>query len=324
MQGEGGYVWEEAYKRSWDILADDAAIEALAHIIRRPKKRLEAGVQRGIIRYVCLMVDLSIHAMSTDWRPTAAETALRMTKSFIGQFFDQNPLSMLSLCIIRDGIATPLTSFSSNPTYHLSALETRDNRVPSGEPSLQNALELAMNSLSLVPSHGTKQVVILYSALTTCDPGDILETGKELAKHKIQVNVVGLAAQLQVCKTLASQTGGQYTVAMNETHLEQIIADLVEPPPLQTNKPLSNFILMDSPRIWCFQALCCVCGTCFLFSVLCAFTQQTTVTRAQSPKASNVQDAKRLCAVYQWIVLCVACLLSLVPFWLVLIITCFL
>lgn len=45
-----------------------------------------------------------------------------------------------------------------------------------GEPSLQNSLELALKSLRLLPSHASKEILVIIGALTTCDPGDINET----------------------------------------------------------------------------------------------------------------------------------------------------
>lgn len=48
--------------------------------------------------------------------------------------------------------------------------------APVGEPSLQNSIELALKSLRLLPSHASKEILIIVGALTTCDPGDINET----------------------------------------------------------------------------------------------------------------------------------------------------
>lgn len=48
--------------------------------------------------------------------------------------------------------------------------------APTGEPSLQNSIELALKSLRLLPSHASKEILIIVGALTTCDPGDINET----------------------------------------------------------------------------------------------------------------------------------------------------
>lgn len=45
-----------------------------------------------------------------------------------------------------------------------------------GEPSLQNGLELAMKSLKLVPSHASREILIIMGSLTTCDPIDLTLT----------------------------------------------------------------------------------------------------------------------------------------------------
>lgn len=45
-----------------------------------------------------------------------------------------------------------------------------------GEPSLQNSLELAVKSLKNLPSHASREILVIMGSLTTCDPGDITET----------------------------------------------------------------------------------------------------------------------------------------------------
>lgn len=55
-------------------------------------------------------------------------------------------------------------------------MQTLQQTVVSGEPSLQNSLELATKLLKLLPSHASKEILVIVGALTTCDPGDINET----------------------------------------------------------------------------------------------------------------------------------------------------
>lgn len=52
-----------------------------------------------------------------------------------------------------------------------------------GEPSLQNALELALKTLKMLPSHASKEVLLIMGSLTTCDPSDIEETIQVLIIH---------------------------------------------------------------------------------------------------------------------------------------------
>lgn len=49
-----------------------------------------------------------------------------------------------------------------------------------GGISLQNGLKLAQECLTRVPLHGHRELLCLVAALSTCDPGDVHETVKEL------------------------------------------------------------------------------------------------------------------------------------------------
>lgn len=50
------------------------------------------------------------------------------------------------------------------------------NLALSGEPSLQNTLELAERILKPLPGHASREILVLFGSLTTCDPGDINTT----------------------------------------------------------------------------------------------------------------------------------------------------
>lgn len=51
-----------------------------------------------------------------------------------------------------------------------------------GEPSLQNTLDFAGRVLRPLPAHASRELLVLFASLTTCDPGDINTT--------IQVNKI--------------------------------------------------------------------------------------------------------------------------------------
>lgn len=46
-----------------------------------------------------------------------------------------------------------------------------------------------------------------------------------------RVSVVGIAAEVYVCRRIADDTGGSYGVALNEGHLEQLLLAHSTPPP---------------------------------------------------------------------------------------------
>ena len=146
---------------------------------------------------------------------------INATEAFILSYFDQNPLSQIGIIITRDSVGEKLTELSGtslslsqlipgNPTKHIVALKAQNGAE--GEASLQNALEVAKTSLSFVPRYGTREIVIIYGGLTTCDPGDIYETVDGLKKENIKVSVIGLSAEIHICRALADATGGSEPV----------------------------------------------------------------------------------------------------------------
>jgi len=46
------------------------------------------------------------------------------------------------------------------------------------------------------------------ASLTTCDPGDINETIKKLKANHIRCSIIGLAAEVQICKRICEETKG--------------------------------------------------------------------------------------------------------------------
>lgn len=145
----------------------------------------------------------------------------KTVEAFIREFFDQNPLSQIGLITIKDGVAHCLTDLGGSPESHIKALTGK--LECSGDSSLQNALELVHDNLSQIPSYGHREVLILYSALSTCDPGDIMETIKKCKKSKIRCSVIGLSAELFICKHLCQETGGLYSVALDEVSSTYLI-----------------------------------------------------------------------------------------------------
>jgi transcription initiation factor TFIIH subunit 2 len=54
-------------------------------------------------------------------------------------------------------------------------------------------------------------------SLTSCDPGDIFETIENFRRDGIRSSVIGLAAEVHVCKVLCKETGGEIEVEVLST-----------------------------------------------------------------------------------------------------------
>ncbi|KAI9029717.1 Ssl1-like-domain-containing protein [Phycomyces nitens] len=265
--GKAGYSWEEEYKRSWDVLQEDSEgrlSSAVAHLQQQRKRRRllkdTAIIQRGIIRHLFIIIDLSEAMNEKDLRPSRVELTLNYAQQFVIEYFDQNPISQLGIIVTRDGIAEKLTELSGNPTDHIRALKTKKNTETSGEPSLQNALQLARAGMMGVPTHGSKEILLIFGALTTCDPNDVHDTIDLLQKEMVRVNVVGLAAEVQICRALSKATKGSYGVILNEAHYKDLLFEAVPPPAVAPNKNTSNLVTMGFPRRQTEEhATFCVC-----------------------------------------------------------------
>ncbi|KAF6150461.1 hypothetical protein GIB67_030262 [Kingdonia uniflora] len=251
-------AWERAYAddRSWESLQEDDSgflrpidTNILHHDQYRRRLRsvsATARIQKGLIRYLYLVIDLSKAAGEMDFKPSRMAVVAKYAEAFIREFFDQNPLSHIGLITIKDGVSQCLTDLGGSPDYHIKVL--MDKLGCAGDASLQNALDLVHENLNDIPSYGHREALILYSALTTCDPADIMETIQKCKKAKIRCSIIGLSAEIYICKHLCQETGGTYSVALDEFHFKDLLLEHAPPPPAIAEFAVSNLIKMGFPQ----------------------------------------------------------------------------
>ena len=254
-------AWERAYEadRAWEELEEDefgrlkAADPTVAQ--RAKRKRLldeaaSARIRRGMIRYCLLCVDLSTSVNETDLRPSRLALLSTLLPAFIRSFFGANPLSHLGVMVARNGVAERITELSGSPEAHVKALGAclQAANATGGSLSLQNALEQATSALSSIPPYGTRELVILQSALSTCDPGNIHQSVAAAKAARVRVSVIGLAAEMHIAHLVCELTGGVYGVACGETHLEELLNAHAPPPPQLATSTSANLVRMGFPQ----------------------------------------------------------------------------
>ncbi|KAG6876789.1 hypothetical protein C0992_011751 [Termitomyces sp. T32_za158] len=255
------YTWEASYTRSWETVQEDEAGSLQAAVddwmARGRRRRLLApstAIRRTIIRHLVLLLDLSAAMMDRDMRPTRFDLMLQSAREFIAEWFDQNPLGQIGVVGMRAGIGERIGEMSGtclsfvfkvsrahahvlnwpgNPQEVLKHIADRHKLEPTGEPSLQNAIEMARSSMSHLPTHSSREIIIIFGSLTTCDPGNIHDTLDSCVKAKIRISVVALAAEMKICRSLCEKTGGQFGVALNEGHFHDLLFELIPPPAQQ-------------------------------------------------------------------------------------------
>lgn len=254
--GDGkGFRWLNEYEKTWEDIEEDdkgrlqASIDDIINKAKRKRLLIRKGdVCLGMMRHLFVIVDISKSMKDADLlHPSKLSCVSTILESFILDYFDQNPISQLGLIATKDKRAEKLTELSGNPKIHVTALNKAVSKGPVGEPSLQNSLNVALSSLRHLPSHASREILILYGSLTSCDPGDIFETIDELKKENIRCSIIGLSAEIKLCKTICSETNGNYNVILDRKHCQDLILDHLRPPEAKKNIEAS-LVRMGFPK----------------------------------------------------------------------------
>nr|CAG4649322.1 EOG090X05VA [Scapholeberis mucronata]SVE93608.1 EOG090X05VA [Scapholeberis mucronata] len=235
------YRWESGYEKTWEAIKedDDGLLESnVADLVARAKRKRAAlkasgAIQLGMMRHLFVIVDSSECMSLQDLKPTRFLCVLKLLELFVHEFFDLNPISQLGILTTKLKRSDKVAVLAGNEKKHIETLQQLRNSSCEGEPSLQNSLEMAINGLKNMPSHTSREVLVLYGSLTTCDPGDIQHTIKTLKENKIRVSIIGLAAEVRICREIARKTGGTYNVLLDDHHLKELILNQIQPPAVE-------------------------------------------------------------------------------------------
>eukprot|EP00584_Thalassiosira_punctigera_P021266 CAMPEP_0172552762 /NCGR_PEP_ID=MMETSP1067-20121228/47178_1 /TAXON_ID=265564 ORGANISM="Thalassiosira punctigera, Strain Tpunct2005C2" /NCGR_SAMPLE_ID=MMETSP1067 /ASSEMBLY_ACC=CAM_ASM_000444 /LENGTH=546 /DNA_ID=CAMNT_0013340815 /DNA_START=114 /DNA_END=1755 /DNA_ORIENTATION=- len=254
---DGSSMWHDVQEDDEGNILTTKSHLSLAAQIRHRRRRLastdlarsQKRLVRHMLRHAYLVLDCSRWSREKDPAlppaRTRLETTLGLASEFVGEFYDQNPLGHLGVILCQDGEAAMLTSLGGSPKKHKLALgaalvtELGKKGGPDigGEFSLQNGIEVAGRSLGYAPRYGSREIIVIMSALATCDPGDILgETMPRLLHAGVRVSTVALQAEVHICKKLAEATGGQAGVCLNTGHLHDLVRGHAIPPPVHASE----------------------------------------------------------------------------------------
>ena len=157
-KGEAAQAWEVS-KRTWETNLpeeDQDGVLNLTALEAEKRKRLlrdTTPLQRGIIRHVVLVLDMSFAMAEKDLLPTRYRLMLSYAAAFVREFFEQNPISQLGIIGMKDGVAVRISDVGGNPAEHLEKLKEIEGQDPQGNPSLQNALEMCRGALLYSPPY---------------------------------------------------------------------------------------------------------------------------------------------------------------------------
>lgn len=168
---------------------------------------------------------------------------------FVRAFFAANPLSQLALSCCRGGRCERLSEMGGAPEQHIKALDAalKAPNATGGSLSLQNCFEQAASQLGAVPPYATRELLLLQSALATCDPSNVHAAVAAAKAARVRVSVVSLSAEVHVAKRAARDTGGLYAVALSESHAGEALMAHAPPPPSLASSTAASLVRMGFP-----------------------------------------------------------------------------
>ena len=236
---------------------DDLTYKAL-----RKRVLTKRNIRLGMMRHLVVIVDMSIRMNEIDMKPNRFICCSRILLKFVEEFVDQNPISQICLIVTKDKRAERISELNGNLKNQLDSLRQQMDYPCSGEASIQNSLNQAYQLLRHMLPHSSKEVLFISGSLTSCDPTDIHKTIDLLAESNIRCSVIGLSAEVFVCKSLTQKTNGVYSIAMEETHFRDLLYTHLSPLPSEVTQ--STLMKMGFPQYvvtesQLYQPSTCVC-----------------------------------------------------------------
>lgn len=269
------HPWEQSYPK---YLVASQNIKGQSSGLPSPPKPVihdiadDGIVKRGLIRQLIMILDASSASLEKDFYPSRWEVIMKGINLFIQEYFEQVPISQLGFILTQDGKAKPLSHYLSTDAISYTCYHSAKSCLEGinmmnlhtielkGNPSLQNSLILAHHILNSLSSKAVKEILIIYTGLTTCDPGSIIETIKKLKEQSIRVSVISLTAELYICKEICKETRGRFSVSLNEQHFYQLLFSFASPFPLIGQKSTAKLVRMGFPKRISSSSIClCHC-----------------------------------------------------------------
>lgn len=163
------------------------------------------------------------------------------------EFFDQNPISQIGLIALKGKRAEKICDLTGSLRKFSKGIKLLHKIGLVGEPSLQNGLELALQTLKMIPSHASREILIIMGSLTICDPTDIMITIETLKKEGIRCSVVSLSAEIRIWKYLTQKTNGVFGAVLDDCHFKDQLLQHIDPPPAARTQE-NSLIKMGFPH----------------------------------------------------------------------------
>ncbi|SPJ11872.1 TFIIH basal transcription factor subunit, putative [Plasmodium sp. DRC-Itaito] len=280
----GKFTWEQDVERSWNLLVENNGV--LQHVSQennenenkeKYRKNQGSSLRKGIFRHIIILFDMSSSMKERDLKPDRINVALECVESFLKNFFFKNPVGHVGVVALKNSSAKLIQPFTSNVDDILNSILKERTAGLQGSPSLEEGLQIAHDLLIDMPLYGTKEVLIMYGSIRTCDKKNILNVLELLVKSNIYVNCISIAPEMHILKHICEKSNGFYKICTSKNSLMNEINNNAETPLwMQGMEPQLIHICFPTKKKISTQIMCSCHGKLNTDTYVCNFCNSYT------------------------------------------------
>ncbi|OAG33252.1 transcription initiation factor TFIIH subunit 2 [Nematocida sp. ERTm5] len=221
------FRWEEAFQNTWEKNSGTDDIFAL-NVNRRTE-----NLQRGIVRRILLVLDMSHSIEERDFLPSRKYYVKKGVMKFFREFIESNPLSTVGLAVVCGGMSYLVSSILCEEEEIEMCFSQNEG---AGNFSLGSAFE-TINEFF----HGCsflKEVVFIVSGFTFVGSSPFI-LKSTLINKGIIMHTIHMAGEMEILRKLSEESGGVFGIVNCPEDLFTLLGLICIPPPHSASARLS-------------------------------------------------------------------------------------
>lgn len=213
------FAWEEAYKRTWEETKTTS--KTIEHKDTRTSRDYKP-FRRGLIRHFHVVVDQSEKIDGDGYIPSFRYNIIQALDAFIPRFYQENPVSVLSILSARDSGAREYAVVDGG-----FSIKGFLGKLGSGYFSLQRALEASI--VHLGKSSYLREILVITPSITIRDSSNLQDVFEQLKALNIKTHCINLCGEMHILRSMTVVTNGIHYVPTSCDHFKHILSELCIP-----------------------------------------------------------------------------------------------
>ncbi|KAI5135855.1 transcription initiation factor TFIIH subunit 2 [Nematocida ausubeli] len=221
------FRWEEAFQNTWEKHGKGDAIFAL-NVTRRTE-----NMQRGIVRRVLLVLDMSSSIEERDFLPSRKYYVKKGVIKFFREFTESNPLSTVGLAVVCGGMSYLVSSILCEEDEIEMCFAQNEGQ---GGFSLGSAFETVKEFFQ--GCSFLKEVIFIVSGFTFVGRSPFI-LKNSLINKGIIMHTIHMAGEMEILRKISEESGGIFGIVNCPEDLSTLLGLICIPPPHSASARLS-------------------------------------------------------------------------------------